>query len=113
MNRTYSQLSAYPDYLRTNMGIDFSFHYHNDSHYRNEKWKEILNWIYSKFGEYGCGDNNPVDSYSATSLGSVHLVSWLFGADVLYFENMFPDTKGYPMEYCTSFFHTTGNGCYI
>lgn len=80
------------------MGLDFSFHYHNDPGYRNEKWKEIVKWVYAKFGEYGCGDDNPADSYSATTLGSVHLISWLFGADVLYFENFFPDTKGYPLE---------------
>jgi len=98
MNKIYSQLSAYPDYLVSNMGLDFSKRYHSDSQYRNDKWKEILQWIYTKFGQYGCGDNNPRDSYSATTLGSVHLISWLFGADVLYFENLFPDTRGYPLE---------------
>ena len=103
MTKIFSQLSAYPDYLKTNMGLDFSFRYHNDFQYRNEKQKEILQWIYAKFGEYGCGDNYPVDSYSATTLGSVHLVSWLFGAEVLYSDNLFPDTLGYPLENLTNF----------
>jgi len=98
MSKIYSQLSAYPDYLRANMGLDFSFRYHNDPEYRNEKWKDILRWVYFKFGRYGCGNDNPADFYSATTLGSVHLVSWLFGADVFYFENLFPDTTRYPLK---------------
>jgi hypothetical protein len=98
INKVSSQLSAYPDYLRSNMGLDFSYRYHNDPEYRNEKWKEILRWVYLRFGRYGCGNNSPADSYSATTLGSVHLISWLFGAGVLYFDNLFPDTYGYPLE---------------
>ena len=92
------QLSCYPEYLHREMGFDCSERFHTDPIYRNEKWKEVVRWIHARFGKWGCGSPDPQDSYSATTLDSVHLAAYLFGSRVRYFSDNFPDTHDYPLE---------------
>ena len=98
MNTVSCQLSAYPDYLHTRMGLDFSERYHTDPEYRNNSWKDVLQWLHGQFGQWGCGQTNPADSYAANTLSSTHLISALFGAEVMYNARQFPETKGYPLS---------------
>jgi len=109
MTKLTCQLSVYPDYLVDQMGLDFTEKYHTDPVYRTEKyhtdpvyrnaqWKEILRWLHRKFGQWGCGVSEPQDSYSPSTLASVHLFSWLFGSQVAYSTAQFPDTPAYPLE---------------
>ena len=91
------QLSLYPDYLHEEMGLPFSERFHIDPIYRNDKWKEIARWVHACFGRWGCGAEDPPDSYSVTTLDSVHLVSHLFGSRITYYTNAFPDTHEYPL----------------
>jgi len=98
MTKLTCQLSVYPDYLVDQMGLDFTEKYHTDPVYRNAQWKEILRWLHRKFGQWGCGVSEPQDSYSPSTLASVHLFSWLFGSQVAYSTAQFPDTPAYPLE---------------
>ena len=98
MSTVSCQLSVYPDYLNTRMGFDFSERYHTDPAYRNTAWKDVLKWLHGEFGRWGCGRTNPADSYSASTLGSAHLISALFGAEPMYDPRQFPETKGYPLS---------------
>ena len=92
------QLSFYPDYLVDRMNLDFSERYHTDPVYRNEQWKALNQWIWNQFGQWGCGEANPKDQYSPTTLWAVHLLAYLFGAPVSYSREQFPDTPIYPLE---------------
>lgn len=91
------QLSAYPDYLNARMGFDFSRRYHTDPVYRNEKWKDVLRWMHSQFGHWGVGASDPADSYSVSTLDSVHMLAWLFGANIVYSPDKFPAIEEYPL----------------
>ena len=95
MKKLSFQLSLYPDYLNEKIGLDFSEHYHTDPEYRNKKSKEIQQWVYEKFGKWGCGDITPKDSYSVTTLGSAHLLPYLFGSPVSYSQKLFPEMEYY------------------
>jgi len=97
-SRISCQLSVYPDYLNAEMGFDFSERFHTDPEYRNEKWKEVVRWVNSRFGRWGCGHPEPDDSYSVTTLDSVHLTSHLFGSKVTFYPDRFPDCHDYPLS---------------
>lgn len=79
------------------MGLDFSERYHTDPVYRNESWKDVLRWVHTRFGGWGTGKSNPSDSYSVTTLDSVHMFPWLFGGKISYSVDKFPAIEEYPL----------------